>query len=485
MMVPRPYAIQTRSLSPKGTGDQKKRTLVSRPSKDRANKIPAARPSSPDHTVSTTSPPSPTSPVSIPLRRNSQAPTDRNEPVSEKPPRPQKTLFEGSSANIPRAYSAASVDSILTSTAIRPRRSYRPRKSQRLPDCDHVAEFSKLLLDDVGSREEGISGSFGNPHFDLIFGSLNENDGEEISLDGDDEHPEPVPPRSISSESMPSLEIDNDSTTTTSLNEIPTPSLAGRRALSEKQSPQISTSVGLSSDDHPLKTPVLRPSSPTVDLPDNLTPPPKSRASSTIRSNLTASIRALKSAAQSVSNIKLAPPLQRPDDFLSRSIFDISPTLTDDKRPPPLSAPPSPALRRYLNPSQTTATTLTPSDISTYHDFPQNRPSPTSSSVQLQTYLPPTHRSANASSPPIFPASTSPSPESSLTLFTGPNLARQRELRENSDFLRVLVCEMEMRRSGKLRDDVEGRACVWLPPRITRQEGDLRNGSERFRSWTL
>lgn len=484
-MVPRPYAIQTRSLSPKGTGDQKKRTSVRRPSKDKANKIPAARPSSPDRPVSAPCPPSPTSPVSIPSRRTTQAALGRNESVSEKPSISEKTVFEGNGTKIPRAYSAASVDSILASTAIRPRRSHHSRKSQRLPNCDHVAEFSKLLLDDVGSREEGMSGSFGNPHYDLIFGSPNEHDEEQNSLDGDDAQPGPPPPRSISSESMPSLEIDNDSTTTTSLNEIPTPSLAGRRALSEKQIPQISTSVELPSDDHPLKTPVLRPSSPTLDLPDNLTSPPKSRTSSTMRSNLTASIKALKSVAQSVSSIKFAPPLQRPDDFLTRSIFDISPTSTDDKRPPPLSAPPSPALRRYLNPSQTTTTTLNPSDIATYHDFPNSTTSRTSSSIQLQTYLPPTHRSANASSPPIFPASTSPSIESSLTPFTGPNLARQRELRENSDFLRVLVCEMEMRRNGKLRDDVEGRACVWLPPRNSRTDGDLKKGTERFRSWTL
>lgn len=46
---------------------------------------------------------------------------------------------------------------------------------------------------------------------------------------------------------------------------------------------------------------------------------------------------------------------------------------------------------------------------------------------------------------------------------------RQREPRENSDFLRVIVLEMNMRRTGKLDAKAGGRARVWLPPR--RQEG--------------
>ncbi|KAK3061131.1 hypothetical protein LTS18_006956, partial [Coniosporium uncinatum] len=40
-----------------------------------------------------------------------------------------------------------------------------------------------------------------------------------------------------------------------------------------------------------------------------------------------------------------------------------------------------------------------------------------------------------------------------------------REPRENSDFLRVIVLEMNMRRSGKLDGKAGGRAKVWLPPR--------------------
>jgi hypothetical protein len=44
-------------------------------------------------------------------------------------------------------------------------------------------------------------------------------------------------------------------------------------------------------------------------------------------------------------------------------------------------------------------------------------------------------------------------------------MVRQREPRENSDFLRVVVLEMNMRRVGKLDGKAAGRARVWLPPR--------------------
>ena len=42
---------------------------------------------------------------------------------------------------------------------------------------------------------------------------------------------------------------------------------------------------------------------------------------------------------------------------------------------------------------------------------------------------------------------------------------RQREPRENSDFLRVIVLEMNMRRVGKLDAKAVGKARIWLPPR--------------------
>ena len=44
---------------------------------------------------------------------------------------------------------------------------------------------------------------------------------------------------------------------------------------------------------------------------------------------------------------------------------------------------------------------------------------------------------------------------------------RQREMRENSDFIRIAVMEMAMRKRGKLDDQRPGRAKWALPARRT------------------
>lgn len=62
-------------------------------------------------------------------------------------------------------------------------------------------------------------------------------------------------------------------------------------------------------------------------------------------------------------------------------------------------------------------------------------------------------------------------------LMQGPTgTVRQREPRENSDFLRVIVLEMNMRRMGKLDAKASGRARVWLPPRRHSAQVEESNG---------
>jgi hypothetical protein len=167
---------------------------------------------------------------------------------------------------------------------------------------------------------------------------------------------------------------------------------------------------------------------------------PKLRDS--FKSNLTSSLRALRAAAQTVSNFT-SPSIWviKPDPQSNgQPIFHISPELTDDKRPKLLNETPSPALRRYLNPDTTSR-----SAINSYHRSSQGRQKPLLciSSIQMQTY-PSSRNKANSASPPV---------------------PRHREPRENSDFLRMLVLELNMRRRGKLRPNEPGKARVWLPPR--------------------
>lgn len=79
--------------------------------------------------------------------------------------------------------------------------------------------------------------------------------------------------------------------------------------------------------------------------------------------------------------------------------------------------------------------------------------------IQMKTYSRPTP-------PKRSKAKSGPNPNSEAgRALAGPPLVRQREPRENSDFLRVVVLEMNMRRIGKLEETIGGRARIWLPPR--------------------
>jgi hypothetical protein len=60
---------------------------------------------------------------------------------------------------------------------------------------------------------------------------------------------------------------------------------------------------------------------------------------------------------------------------------------------------------------------------------------------------------------------------------------RQREPRENNEFLRICVLEMNMRRAGKIEDDgpKSGRKAFWLPPRVGGGGVDVIDGAVKRR----
>jgi len=171
----------------------------------------------------------------------------------------------------------------------------------------------------------------------------------------------------------------------------------------------------------------------------------------------------LKSAAQSFSNMAV----QR-DEFLTRSILSLSPQYTDERRPSLSEDIPDPALRRYLNPI-----TASPSELHFHHNHRpgQRSQEQISASIQLQTYQRSVTPSKNATSPPIFMPS-SKDVFASDSLVGAYSSTRQREPRENSDFLRVIVLEMNMRKAGKLNEAAMGRARIWLPPRQLGKQQD-------------
>lgn len=175
-----------------------------------------------------------------------------------------------------------------------------------------------------------------------------------------------------------------------------------------------------------------------------------------LKSNLTASIRVLRSAAKSISQFTSSSI--PPEDLLVRSLLTVDPTVpfTDEKRPPVLEDEPTEAMRRYLNPTSSARLEVRTGGATSTRSY--------TASIQMQTYKVQRFRgssqAANRGAISSTPESSKAPPTSSLP--PGP---RQREIRENSDFIRIAVMEHLMRKRGKLDDQREGHARWLLPPR--------------------
>ncbi|OQV04259.1 hypothetical protein CLAIMM_09170 [Cladophialophora immunda] len=356
--------------------------------------------------------------------------------------------------------------------------------------------------------------------------------------------------RSLSTESMPSLSSPDDFSSL---------SPATIRSPSDQRLRQMASSEDCSNE-HPLLPKDEDENFSGASTPELIISPPArmrrrpiipDKRQSSFKSSLTASLKALKSAAQTVSDLASYPPPMQPDELLTRSVFEFRPSLTDDRRPPPSDEPPSAALRRYLNPR----TFVPPDSPAQLHFWVDEKPIAPSSSgldtrpklkikkkyrsqrslappaneaapflasksvvsqlppvVQLATCIPSTIRTAHASSPPTWlePDGTpSNKYRAAQTLWADPENGieegqpRSREPRENRDFLRVFVCEMNMRKSGKLSDDAVGHAKLWLPPvdetskskdkesgdldgkKAVKGKGRMIDARERWRSWSI
>ncbi|KAE8146229.1 hypothetical protein BDV25DRAFT_162899 [Aspergillus avenaceus] len=399
-------------------------------------------------------------PVVIPPKRSPRTTTVQREPGCKnsktlKTPRAAHRWSPAASNDRPVPTSVAS---ILHATAIPvPRRNRTARGSRKIPRKDHVQDFSKLLMEGVNPRDDSLE-TTGNTMLDILLSPPEDNDKFPISdCDSDSRS---VSAHSLSVDSMPSLEQDLDSPASSLVPSTP----CSQRSPCERKYLHLSQYENCASD-HPLLEDELLDSEwePVQQAACLDSVPIKSSRTQSFprrfKSNLTASFRAIKSAAQSVSTF--ATPSVQSEDFLTRSLFTITPKMTDDRRPPPMKEPPSPALRRYFNP-----VTISPAEMYVYHEYPHttldigNCPV----SIQMQTYRRSGKRGYRKSG---FQWSGSRGRSRQYHSFDPevPPMSRQREARENSDFLRMVVLEMNMRRSGKLRDDIPTRARVWLPPR--------------------
>jgi hypothetical protein len=381
------------------------------------------------------------------------------------------------------------VAALLAVTAIPPpkRKPVRPRptSTQRRISIDELVQEWK--------QEAGTSPSLsGKSPLDILLEPADEDDEKheaEDMLVGEPEsekEAEIMTSRSVSSISLTSTpSLDAANSTMSSWNSPSTPSIRSRRAMERKEKLVSSPPTEDCHDDHPL-----RPQSPVE--PEYWDPKqvsrqiPKPKPKPTFfKSNLTASLQALKSAAKSLSNF--AAPSIPSDDMLSRSLFGSR--FAPEMRPY-FQGTPDPALRRYLNPTATHPFTTSCPDFtaqlqeSLIAPLPSNSPKdgPSSPMIQMQTYKRIPKRSRSAPPPSSNTTSQLLPPdraEAAVLAQPPPNAAiRQREPRENSDFLRMIVLEMNMRRMGKLDSKAGGRARVWLPPRKsgTVECGSLRDG---------
>jgi hypothetical protein len=318
--------------------------------------------------------------------------------------------------------------------------------------------------------EKEFSMSFGKTPLDILLSppeDLEDSDtiGSEAGMESY------LSTRTISTDSVPSLEDGSVGDSSLSLGSLVTPSLRGKRSVPRRrlQSLPLSSPPGELNFGHPLSIPDIdvdeldfrvfnRPA--LGDDQDSFIEVAAPRRKSAFKSNLTASLRALRYAAKSLSN--MTAPMITPDDFLTRSIISIDPSVpfTDERMPPRLEDTPTPALRRYLNP-----TTNAPIEAHVPSSLAQTTSSvPITASIQMQTYR--VSKSTRTSSPSVISRRTNTNtPEQVFAEVAAGPLARQRDMRENSDFIRVAVMEMLMRRNGKLDEKVPGRAKWALPPR--------------------
>ncbi|KAI9890561.1 MAG: hypothetical protein M1814_003901 [Vezdaea aestivalis] len=356
----------------------------------------------------------------------------QNGPIPIRAPRRSVPRTAGSMSHNPESISP-SVAALLAMTAIPPLRKGTGRQaSKRKPIQDVQSDDDFALLG-------GEDGHFEGPGFplEMLLGSLDD------TMTMERQH-SVVSVRSDSSDSVPSLSGDNESLLSLTL-----PSTPGTRRPSMARKSRLSSED--CGDDHPLRPSTPPPSPPQIAK--ILSPPSRS---TTLKSNLTASLRAIKSAAISLS--AFAAPSIPPEDLLTRSLITPSPRLTDDRLPPSLPTTPSPSVRRYFNPppAQTGLSLLfhTPAPEATY-----------TVSIQLQEYARrplsvararvPAHRNSEAKG---------------QQLLSDPALdVRQQGLRSNSDFVRVWCLTLAMHRAGKLSDSQLYRPQRGLAPRTAPQ----------------
>lgn len=356
------------------------------------------------------------------------------------------------------------VAALLAITNIPPpkrRKSLRQKEgNDRRMTVDSIVPRSRVSEKDLSRElrwnieEDLSSASLERSPLEFLLTPPDELEEEDVLLHTESGFASPYSTRTGSYDSLPSLG-DSVSSNTISSADFPITPRGGRLRCPRRSLEPVTASPGEQPEDPlsrvaPEQEQLVFGAKPT--LVTNKQAQPSIPLKSVFKSNLTASLRALRSAARSLSTFTASSV--PPDDFLTRSILTIDPRVpfTDERRPPVLEEEPSEAMRRYLNP----ASNIRPeargtSPIRSY-----------TASIQMQTYK--VQRSRGTSRAARQTAQSSSSSKASTVVLLPPG-PRQREMRENPDFIRIAVMEHLMRKRGKLDDQREGHARWLLPPR--------------------
>ncbi|KAI1128060.1 hypothetical protein F5Y10DRAFT_182163 [Nemania abortiva] len=383
----------------------------------------------------------------------------------------QKTSHRTRSSSARRARDVHSPDAVppavaalLAITNIPPpkrRKSLRGGTKDPRMTVDSIVPRSKVSEKDL-SRELRLDlgddlspSSFERSPLEFLLTPPDELAEEDALLHTDSGFASPYSTRTASLDSLPSLG-DSISPSMIQSGDFPSTPRGGRLRSPRRSLEPVTTPPGEQPGDPLSKV------SPDIDkldfsakpsMPADKQTPITMPFKSVFKSNLTASLRALRSAARSLSTFTTSSI--PPDDLLTRSILTIDPRVpfTDERRPPVLEEEPSEAMRRYLNPASNIRPEVRGSSpIRSY-----------TASIQMQTYKVQRSRVPKAARQ-AAQASSSNKASTVVLLPPGP---RQREMRENPDFIRIAVMEHLMRKRGKLDDQREGHARWLLPPRKT------------------
>ncbi|KAG9679399.1 hypothetical protein KCU99_g1317, partial [Aureobasidium melanogenum] len=347
------------------------------------------------------------------------------------------------------------VAALLAVTAIPPPKSHTRRKKSPIRDMS----IDELIQE--WRKDSSTKSSYSSASLDMLLGSADEDDYEHMYSS-----------RSTSCDSIPSL--DGDEGSVMSISNPATPDSIRSRKSSmgsyRKEKTLYTPEIQDCSVDHPLGLSTLEFDEDLIVINSPCPKERKQRKSGGFRSNLSSSLQAIKSrVTSSFSSLNLNLD---EDSFSDASLWQhpyLFPRLSSELRPTPFTSTPSKSQRQYLNPRSAPV----PFEEQQHHwqkalsspDSPDNE-FPEAPMIQMQTY---NKRAASSPRRTRRGSSTGTSDSRSeagrAMSGQGPMPARQREPRENSDFLRVIVLEMNMRRGGKFDEGASGRARIWLPPR--------------------